>query len=146
MFISGEKMLKSSVLSLSKVFILCICALLFSFSVYSNNKLANSPSASVVVVDREIDNNNQNVLVTDASYNKNGVSIQDSELDEQLVMQLVKQNSKKRNSFIGKIYIPKSFEEASRLAELKRGVKKRKSSSVKKSENGNRPLVKKSVE
>ena len=76
-FISGEKMLKLSSISLKRVFTSFVYAFLLSFSVYANdksvknNKLIKPSSAPVIVVGKNINKNDHNILITDSSYDRN---------------------------------------------------------------------------
>ena len=123
-------MLKLS--SLQKAFIIFVYTLLFTFSTYSNDRSVNknnktkSSSAPIIVINNNPNENDQSILMTNDSYEKDsGFSKDYTILDKQMVMQ--SSIVKNRDNAVGKVYIPKSFEEASRLAELKHGVSKRRS-------------------
>ncbi|MDR2934055.1 MAG: OmpA family protein [Rickettsiales bacterium] len=81
--------------------------------------VASPKAVPVVIVEKEFANN-ENISITNESY---------SDISSQIVKADSIKNRGMQNS--GKIYLPKSFEEASRIAELKYGMGRRKTSVIK---------------
>lgn len=113
---------------LSSVSALIVSGALASVSV-SHGKKEDSNSPNVILVNKDLVSHTKNVSVTDGSYDmKRGDGNSHDTIDGQVLKP--EEVSKKRFDSIGKVYIPKSFEEASRLSELKYGIKKNKISTV----------------
>ncbi len=81
----------------------------------------------VVVVEKEFSNKG-NISITNDSYAKT-FDEDYKNLDNQMIKQSAIES--RRVSAGGKIYLPKSFEEASRIAELKYGINRSKQSNIK---------------
>jgi len=112
----------------SLIFVTSI-AVAAKYSQPSNKVMGYPEPKKLIVVGDNVNRNSENVLITNDSYRDgSGFSKDYTMLDKQMVMQ--SSIVKSRDNALGKVYIPKSFEEASRLAELKHGIKRNMSKSA----------------